>query len=218
MFDKGLSSMVKKRENMLLDNSTEEKIKESARKVFLKKGYAATRTRDIAEGAGINLALLNYYFRSKEKLFELIMLETMFSFMQKMAVVLNDEDSKLEKKVELIASNYIDFFTEEPNVPIFVLNEMHKNPRLLFDTLPVRELFFNSVFFRQYQTQVAKGKIKEGNPANFLINMMSLIIFPFVGSPIFKLITGTLDAQYLELMQERKKLIPRWVKAMMKSM
>ncbi|KXK16944.1 MAG: TetR family transcriptional regulator [Candidatus Parvibacillus calidus] len=210
--------MVKKRENMLLDNSTEEKIKESARKVFLKKGYAATRTRDIAEGAGINLALLNYYFRSKEKLFELIMLETMFSFMQKMAVVLNDEDSKLEKKVELIASNYIDFFTEEPNVPIFVLNEMHKNPRLLFDTLPVRELFFNSVFFRQYQTQVAKGKIKEGNPANFLINMMSLIIFPFVGSPIFKLITGTLDAQYLELMQERKKLIPRWVKAMMKSM
>ncbi|HNM55125.1 MAG: TetR/AcrR family transcriptional regulator [Saprospiraceae bacterium] len=210
--------MVKKRENMLLDNSTEEKIKESARKVFLKKGYAATRTRDIAEGAGINLALLNYYFRSKEKLFELIMLETMFSFMQKMAVVLNDEDSKLEKKVELIASNYIDFFTEEPNVPIFVLNEMHKNPRLLFDTLPVRELFFNSVFFRQYQTQVAKGKIKEGNPANFLINMMSLIIFPFVGSPIFKLITGTLDVQYLELMQERKKLIPRWVKAMMKSM
>lgn len=210
--------MVKKRENMLLDNSTEEKIKESARKVFLKKGYAATRTRDIAEGAGINLALLNYYFRSKEKLFELIMLETMFSFMQKMAVVLNDEDSKLEKKVELIASNYIDFFTEEPNVPIFVLNEMHKNPRLLFDTLPVRELFFNSVFFRQYQTQVAKGKIKEGNPANFLINMMSLIIFPFVGSPIFKLITRTLDAQYLELMQERKKLIPRWVKAMMKSM
>lgn len=210
--------MVKKRENMLLDNSTEEKIKESARKVFLKKGYAATRTRDIAEGAGINLALLNYYFRSKEKLFELIMLETMFSFMQKMAVVLNDEDSKLEKKVELIASNYIDFFTEEPNVPIFVLNEMHKNPRLLFDTLPVRELFFNSVFFRQYQTQVAKGKIKEGNPTNFLINMMSLIIFPFVGSPIFKLITGTLDVQYLELMQERKKLIPRWVKAMMKSM
>ncbi|HQP76776.1 MAG TPA: hypothetical protein PL069_05165 [Saprospiraceae bacterium] len=48
--------------------------------------------------------------------------------------------------------------------------------------------------------------------------MMSLIIFPFVGSPIFKLITGTLDVQYLELMQERKKLIPRWVKAMMKSM
>ena len=132
--------------------------------------------------------------------------------------MLNDEDSKLEKKVELIASNYIDFFTEEPNVPIFVLNEMHKNPRLLFDTLPVRELFFNSVFFRQYQTQVAKGKIKEGNPTNFLINMMSLIIFPFVGSPIFKLITGTLDVQYLELMQERKKLIPRWVKAMMKSM
>lgn len=210
--------MAKSKEKKVLDTSTEEKIKEAARTVFLKKGYAATRTRDIAEEAGINLALLNYYFRSKEKLFELIMLETVFGFLQKMAVVLNDEGSKLEKKVELIASNYIDFFIEEPNVPVFVMNEMRNNAKLLFDNLPVRELFFNSVFFRQYQAQVAKGKIREGNPSNFLINMMSLIIFPFVGSPIFKLLTGTKDVQYIELMQERKKLIPRWVKTMMKSM
>ncbi len=210
--------MAKSRDTKTLDTSTEEKIKEAARTVFLKKGYAATRTRDIAEEAGINLALLNYYFRSKEKLFELIMLETVFGFLQKMAVVLNDEDSKLEKKVELIASNYIDFFIEEPNVPIFVMNEMRNNAKLLLDNLPVRELFFNSVFYRQYQTQVTKGKIREGNPSNFLINMMSLIIFPFVGSPILKLLTGAKDTQYVELMQERKKLIPRWVKTMMKSM
>ena len=55
--------------------STEEKFKEAARVVFTRKGYAATKTRDIAEEAGLNLALLNYYFRSKEKLFEIIMLE-----------------------------------------------------------------------------------------------------------------------------------------------
>ena len=59
------------------DPSTEEKIKIAARSVFHKKGYAATRTRDIAEEAGINLALLNYYFRSKEKLIDIIMTETM---------------------------------------------------------------------------------------------------------------------------------------------
>ena len=55
--------------------STEEKIKEAARRVFTKKGYAATRTRDIAEESGYNLALINYYFRSKEKLFDIVMLE-----------------------------------------------------------------------------------------------------------------------------------------------
>lgn len=57
------------------DLSTEQKIIEAARKVFTRKGYSATRTRDIAEEAGLNLALLNYYFRSKQKLFELVMAE-----------------------------------------------------------------------------------------------------------------------------------------------
>jgi AcrR family transcriptional regulator len=69
--------------------------------------------------AGINLALLNYYFRSKEKLFGIIMLETVTGFMQTMATILNDEKSSLEKKVELIASNYIDFIIKEPNIPNF---------------------------------------------------------------------------------------------------
>jgi len=69
-----------------IDLSTETKIKEAARVVFYKKGFSATRTRDIAEEAGINLALLNYYFRSKEKLFEIIMFETFSAFVQSMAV------------------------------------------------------------------------------------------------------------------------------------
>jgi AcrR family transcriptional regulator len=63
--------MAKKKEVKALDTTTEAKIKNAARVVFHKKGFAATRTRDIAEEAGINLALLNYYFRSKEKLFEI---------------------------------------------------------------------------------------------------------------------------------------------------
>ena len=69
-----------KKEKLKTDLSTEEKIKAAARKVFTQKGYSATRTRDIAEEAGLNLALLNYYFRSKEKLFELIMAEKMQQF------------------------------------------------------------------------------------------------------------------------------------------
>jgi len=65
-----------------IDTNTETKIKNAARVVFHKKGFAATRTRDIAEEADINLALLNYYFRSKQKLFDLIMFETMHGFLQ----------------------------------------------------------------------------------------------------------------------------------------
>lgn len=62
-----------------IDQTTEEKIKIAARKLFTRKGFAAVKTRDIAEEAGINLALLNYYFRSKEKLFKLIMEESFYN-------------------------------------------------------------------------------------------------------------------------------------------
>ena len=97
-----------KKKSVEVDLSTEEKIKEAAKKVFLKKGYAATRTRDIAEEAGINLALLNYYFRSKEKLFDLIMLEKLEKFFGTIAPVLNNVNTTLEQKITLFSNNYTD--------------------------------------------------------------------------------------------------------------
>src|SRR3546814_7833693 len=80
--------------------STEEKIKEAARKVFTRKGYAAARTRDIAEEAGINLALLNYYFRSKEKLFHQVMIERMQELFGVLIPVMNDTSTALETKLD----------------------------------------------------------------------------------------------------------------------
>ncbi|MGN6539204.1 MAG: TetR/AcrR family transcriptional regulator, partial [Ginsengibacter sp.] len=80
------------------DTSTEEKIKEAARKVFMEKGFAATRTRDIAEESGINLALLNYYFRSKEKLFHEVMSEKIQQFFGVLFPIINDSSTKLETK------------------------------------------------------------------------------------------------------------------------
>lgn len=78
--------------------TTEERIKAAARKVFHQKGYAGTRTRDIAEEAGINHAMLNYYFRSKEKLFGIVMMETMTYFFKGVSAILNDESTSLEEK------------------------------------------------------------------------------------------------------------------------
>ena len=209
--------MAKKKEAKALDTTTEEKIKSAARVAFHKKGYAATRTRDIAEEADINLALLNYYFRSKEKLFETIMFETLFSFMQNMAMVLNDEKSTLEKKVELVAEKYIDLIIKEPNVPIFMLSEIRNNAEGLLEKLPIKQLVMNSSFFKQHQDAVAKGKITEPNPLHFLMNVLGLVVFPFIAEPLLRGISGKSSMQFNHLMQERKKLIPIWIKAMMKA-
>ncbi len=164
------------------DLTTEEKIKQAARKIFHEKGYAATRTRDIAEEAGVNLALLNYYFRSKEKLFDIIMLETMTNFMRTVKTILADESSSLKK---------------------------------LLDKIPLKELLENSAFIKQYQEAVAQGKITEPNVRHFFINLLSLVIFPFIARPFLQEIHGLNDKQYFSLIEERKQLIPVWIKTMM---
>lgn len=209
--------MTKSRGVKELDITTEEKIKVAARAVFHKKGYAATRTRDIAEEANINLALLNYYFRSKEKLFETIMFETVFGFMQNMALILNDEKSSLEKKVEQIASHYIDFIIKEPDLPMFMLSEIRNNAGGLLEKLPIKNLIMSSSFFKQHQEAVAKGKINEPNPLHFLMNILGLVVFPFISAPLLKGISGLNNTAFNKLMLQRKKLIPIWIKAMIKA-
>ncbi|HMZ24949.1 MAG TPA: TetR/AcrR family transcriptional regulator, partial [Saprospiraceae bacterium] len=109
-----------KEEQIEKSASTEEKIKEAARRVFTRKGYAATRTRDIAEESGYNVALINYYFRSKEKLFDLIMLEHLQLFVSSVHDHINDRTTSLPQKVEILISHYIDMLIKNPDLPVFV--------------------------------------------------------------------------------------------------
>jgi AcrR family transcriptional regulator len=204
------------KESKNIDVSTEEKIKEAARIVFYKKGFAATRTRDIAEEADINLALLNYYFRSKAKLFEIIMMETLSNFIKNMLVVLNDEKTSLERKVEEIASRYIDLIIKEPEIPTFIVTEIRNNPNMLLDKLPIKQVLANSMFFKQHKEAVKKGEISEPNPLHFLMNLIGLVIFPFISKPLLMGGSGIGNSEFNALMIERKKLIPIWIKSMMK--
>lgn len=209
--------MAKAKDSGKKDFSTEEKIKEAARIVFYRKGFAATRTRDIAEEAEINLALLNYYFRSKQKLFEIIMIETLSGFVRNMITVLNDEKTNLDDKVSEIATRYIDLITKEPEIPTFIVAEIRSNPDLLLNKLPIREVLMNSVFFKQHQQAVAEGKIKEPNPLHFLMNLIGLIVFPFIAKPLLMGASDTNAAAFNEMMEKRKTLIPVWIKAMMQA-
>jgi AcrR family transcriptional regulator len=197
------------------DLSTEEKIKEAARLVFHRKGFAATRTRDIADEAGINLALLNYYFRSKEKLFKIIMSESMATFVKSIAVVFNDVDSTLEQKIVLLSDKYISMLQENPSLPIFILGELQQNPDLLLDQFSIKQMVMNSSFLQQFNEAVQQGRVQAIHPLHFIMNLMSLIVFPFVASPMIKKLGELNQEQYKELMEQRKQRIPEWVQLML---
>jgi len=192
-----------------LDLSTEEKIMEAARKVFTEKGYAAARTRDIAEESGINLALLNYYFRSKEKLFELVMLERINKLFGTIIPMLHDETTDLEEKIDKIANSYIDLLLEHPDLPIFVLSEIRRRPEKFAALVNAKERVTKSVFMRQ----LLERKLSI-SPFHILINLLGITVFPFVGKPVLSKIIGN-ENDFDNLMKQRKELIPMWIKMML---
>jgi AcrR family transcriptional regulator len=194
------------------DASTEEKIKEAARTVFTQKGYSATRTRDIAEEAGINLALLNYYFRSKEKLFELVMAEKVAKLFGVIAPIVNNEKTSLDEKAALIVDAYIVMLSQNPGLPLFVLSEIRNNPEHFGNRMQAGKLLTESFFVKQLIE-----KRPDIHPLHFIINILSMSIFPFIAKPVFES-AGVMTANQLsDFTEERKTLIVKWFKAMIES-
>lgn len=194
------------------DLSTEEKIKIAADKLFTQKGYAATRTRDIAEESGINIALLNYYFRSKEKLFHLIMEEKVKKVFGDLIPIINNTETTLHVKIKQITDFYIDGIAQNPNAPLFILSEIRSNPENFNKMLNPRDNVFDS-----YLTKQLHEIRPDINPLQFILSIMGMIIFPFIASPILE-ISGTMDEKKVKkFVQERKKLIPLWAEAMIKA-
>lgn len=189
------------------NQTTEEKIIEAAGKVFSQKGYAATRNRDIAEEAGLNMALLNYYFRSKEKLFEIVMAENSKKFFSVILPIINDLDSTLMEKIELLTDNYIDLLVESPELPLFIFNEIKVDPNSFKGRVQVDMLFNASHFISQI-----REAIPEVEPLQFVISLFGMILFPFVSKPVFY----TDEQKFRQQMIERKSYIITWAKAILK--
>lgn len=197
--------------------STEEKIKQAARKLFTKNGFAAVKTRDIAAEAGINLALLNYYFRSKEKLFEIIMLENMSRFIAGVSPIINNEDTTIEQKLDAIISMYIDKLLREPDLPMFILSQTRTNmdylmEKLGFETLITKSYLFKQILKSDYQKMIHSTI----NPLHLVINLFSLMAAPFIMAPMIQRVMKLDEKQFETLMQERKALIPKWLASIVK--
>lgn len=187
--------------------STEERIKQAAITVFTKKGYAATTTRDIASEAGINTALLNYYYRSKEKLFNIIMNERIERLFVSVRPVFNDESLTLDQKIDRICCGYIDIATEDANLPIFVLNEIKNDPEPFIRKIGLESIVGSSHFVKQIRER------KPGiDPTHILLTMFGMLLFPFAIQPAFVSSGIYSETQYRKLMEQRRELVPEWVR------
>lgn len=192
-----------------MDKSTEEKILNAGRKLFTERGYAATRTRDIAEEAGINLALLNYYFRSKENLFKIIMLEKVELFFGELIRLLKEE-STIDKKSEKIIELYFDMLSSNPDLPIFIFSETRYNK----NHSAVREKMQSILNDKDLQS-LLKEMNPNVNPYHIIINFIGSIVFPFISKAIFDNTTVVKESSFDKLMETQKKILPHILNAIM---
>ena len=192
------------------EQNTEEKILSAAKKVFLKEGMAGARMQDIADEAGINKAMLHYYFRSKEKLFEKIFTELSQHFFPRLVRIFESDES-LFRKIESFVGEYIDQMRQTPYLPIFVLNEVNRQPeafikKMMGDRKPPIKKFLDDV-----QAEVKKGIIKPVNPLQLLLNIISLCVFPFVARPMFQLVTNIDKTRFDKILEERKAEVSKFI-------
>ncbi|MEQ9218463.1 MAG: TetR/AcrR family transcriptional regulator [Cyclobacteriaceae bacterium] len=199
---------------MKKDKKTEDTIKQVARAMFVQKGFTGTTTREIASEAGTNLALVNYYFRSKEQLFKQIMLESLHEFFESVVDIFNDNNTTLEIKLERLVERYIDQLTQHPDIPMFILSEIRSNPEIFFKEFLKGTKIRQTVLFNQLTTHLKEKQQHKINPIHIMMNVMSMTLFPFIVKPMVSQVTEISENEYQALMQERKKLIPMWVKQM----
>ncbi len=192
------------------DISTEQKILDAARQVFFDKGMAGARMQDIADAAGINKAMLHYYFRNKEKLFQTIFTEAFENFFPKLSSIVDSGENVLTK-LEMLCVAYINQIQSMPYLPLFILSEANYQPEAFLKKMwgtrkPPVKAFINMI-----ETAVNEGKIKRVDPFQLIMNIVSLSIFPFMAKPLMQYVTGINKKQYDAMMEERKKMVPQLI-------
>lgn len=178
--------------------------------MFIRNGYDGARMQDIATNAGINKALLHYYFRSKENLFEKIFQSKLKDFLPKLSTILFSEVSLIEK-MELFVDQYMDLLTKNPYLPIFVLQTVHKNPDFIKE-LP-KEIMQGLIEY--FNGEIEKGKIKKVDPEQFIPSLIGMCVFPFAANPVIKHMFAFDNKQFDQFIQQRKKALKAYVRAIL---
>ncbi|WP_081211854.1 TetR/AcrR family transcriptional regulator [Salegentibacter sediminis] len=190
--------------------NTEAEILEAAKSIFQQKGMAGSRMQEIADKAGINKAMLHYYFRSKQMLFEAVF-KNAFKLLAPQLKKILDEDTDLFDKIRGFSNSYISFVIKHPYLPNFIIQELNKNPDFI-DRLRAGKDFPNIRKFKlQVENNVARGVIKPISGEQLFINIMSLNILPFIASPLFKGFLDASDKEYQALMKQRKTEVAEFI-------
>ena len=200
------------------DGDTERRILQAARTVFVRRGTAGARMQEIAEEAGVNQALLHYYFRSKVGLADAVFRQAAGRLVPAIVAVLGS-DEPIDTKVERFVHLYIDAVRQNPFIPGYIVAELHHHPErfraLAAELTDDPAAWVEQALLRRLADQLdaaAKaGTIRPIPVRHFLVNLVSLCVFPFLARPLLETALGMDETSFGRFLDERRAELPGFI-------
>jgi TetR/AcrR family transcriptional regulator len=193
------------------DKLTEDKIFEAATDVFLDKGMDGARMQDIANHASINKALLHYYYRTKDKLFNAVFEKIAEKMFSKFGPVFSG-NLTLEEKIRFFFREHITFLQQNPRLPAFILNEINRNPariRKILNNIDVAKLW--TILEEQHRDELANYNITREKIPQIMTTIAAISVFPFAARGLLEGIFQKMDVNFDEYIEERKEFAADFV-------
>jgi AcrR family transcriptional regulator len=188
------------------DKQAEEKIKAAAKRVFVSKGFSGCTSREIAKEAGTNVALVNYYFRSKNQLFLLIYQSVTEDFFLSMVDVFSSKLSLKDKVSELIEREF-EFLGRHPEIPVFVINEMERNKNAGIEPHVILSKLSTTGIFQEAIEAQEKGTMRKVDLVSIIMLIMSNCQHPFMARLLNQQLNGLSHEQYKEQLSRHKEVV-----------
>jgi AcrR family transcriptional regulator len=197
---------------------SQEKIFRAATEVFEEKGYTGARMQEIADRAGINKALLHYYFRTKELLFRAVFQMILKKMFEKIFTNFAQE-LPFKEKLKRFFDEHIEFLIKNPKIPIFLLNELSQNPALaegLKEMVNYQEL--RDMIYTRHAKELKSYGIKKNDMPQLMVTVVSFSIFPFAARDMIEIMMPDLgdNKKFNAYMRERKSFASDFVMTALK--
>jgi AcrR family transcriptional regulator len=190
------------------DLETRERILDAAHTVFLRKGTAASRTQEIASEAGVNKALVHYYFGTKATLADAIFERALGTIAPKIFGILADPERGIAEKVRAIVHEQIAFHSERPYFAGYLVTELHADPERVARLMAKRGKVPLDVIRRQLREAGRAGQIRPISAEQFVVNLMGLLIFPFAIRPALAELLSLDATRWPAFLDERRRILP----------
>ncbi|MGQ1947620.1 TetR/AcrR family transcriptional regulator [Geofilum sp. OHC36d9] len=188
----------------------EELILEAARRVFVQKGFDGARMQEIADEAGVNKALVHYYYRSKDNLFEAIFSDAFKRFWPSLEPVMAKGDVSVKGLIRAAVNGYMDILIKMPYLPMFVVGEINRSPGRIEGLLKTAGIQ-PQVIVDFFQKRMNLGEVVKMNPREIFVNIVGLCVFPFISKPLLCRMLWESTDEYDEFIEKRRDALYEFI-------